>query len=252
MSEPENFIARWSRRKRAAVERADDEIATEKMSEQRAPPAGSEAVDKCSPAGDDKHAAQSDVPPSELPFDLTKLPSLESITAESDIRAFLAPGVPAELTRAALRRAWSADPKVRDFVGLADYDWDFNAPGSMAGFGPLELTDELRRQVAQMVGRSLGPEEPERPPPAPNAPPAEQASVEATDRSIESVATTETGIQTPPSGTGTAEDKAGRPDVAIHNFLQRQADDTAPPDETKKPDKVQLLATRAHGRALPK
>ena len=75
-----------------------------------------------------------------------------SITAATDIRAFLAPGVPAELTRAALRRAWSADPKIRDFVGLADYDWDYHAPGSMAGFGPLEMTDELRRQVARIVG----------------------------------------------------------------------------------------------------
>jgi Protein of unknown function (DUF3306) len=39
-------------------------------------------------------------------FDVTKLPPIESITADSDIRAFLAPGVPPELTRAALRRAW--------------------------------------------------------------------------------------------------------------------------------------------------
>ena len=37
-----------------------------------------------------------------------------SITAATDIRAFLAPGVPAELTRAALRRAWTADPAIRD------------------------------------------------------------------------------------------------------------------------------------------
>ena len=33
--------------------------------------------------------------------------------APSDIRAYLAPGVPAELTRAALRRAWLADPTIR-------------------------------------------------------------------------------------------------------------------------------------------
>ena len=63
--------------------------------------------------------------------------------------------MPAELTRAALRRAWAADPRIRDFVGLAENDWDFNAPGAIAGFGPLEMTDELRRQVARMVGSSL-------------------------------------------------------------------------------------------------
>jgi hypothetical protein len=79
-------------------------------------------------------------------FDPASLPPIESISAETDIRAFLAPGVPPELARAALRRAWAADPKIRDFVGLADYDWDFNAPGSMAGFGPLEMTEGLRER----------------------------------------------------------------------------------------------------------
>jgi Protein of unknown function (DUF3306) len=69
--------------------------------------------------------------------------------------------VPAALTRAALRRAWVADPAVRDFVGLADYDWDFNTPGAITGFEPLEMTEELRRRVTEMVGRSLSPEQPE-------------------------------------------------------------------------------------------
>jgi hypothetical protein len=56
----------------------------------------------------------------------TALPPLESIAAESDIRCFLAPGVPAELTRAALRHAWVADPAIRDFVGLSENAWDFD------------------------------------------------------------------------------------------------------------------------------
>src|SRR5205807_543978 len=84
-------------------------------------------------------------------FDPASLPAIESITGETDIRSFLAPGVPAELTRAALRRVWAADPKIRNFVGLADYDWDFNASGSMAGFGPLEMTEELRQVVARII-----------------------------------------------------------------------------------------------------
>src|SRR5207244_7995357 len=54
--------------------------------------------------------------------------------------------------RTALRRVWAADPKIRNFVGLADYDWDFNAPGSMPGFGPLEMTEELRQAVARIIG----------------------------------------------------------------------------------------------------
>jgi hypothetical protein len=46
----------------------------------------------------------------------TALPSIESIRAGSDIRGFLAAGVPVELTRAALRRAWMTDPAIHDFV----------------------------------------------------------------------------------------------------------------------------------------
>ena len=56
------------------------------------------------------------------------------------------------MTQAALRRAWSADPDIRDFVGLADYAWDYHTPGSMPGFGPLEMTDDLRRVVARILG----------------------------------------------------------------------------------------------------
>ena len=49
-----------------------------------------------------------------------------------------------------LRRAWSADPTIRDFIGLSENSWDFNAPGAIGGFGPLEMTDDLRRMVAQL------------------------------------------------------------------------------------------------------
>jgi hypothetical protein len=54
------------------------------------------------------------------------LPPIESIGDKSDIRGFLAPGVPVELTRAALRHAWVADPTIHDFVGLSENSWDFN------------------------------------------------------------------------------------------------------------------------------
>ena len=59
--------------------------------------------------------------------------------------------VPVELTRAALRRVWTADPAIRDFVGLAENAWDFTDPNAMPGFGPLESTDEVRRMIAQVV-----------------------------------------------------------------------------------------------------
>jgi len=246
MSDPENFIARWSRRKRAEErvvdEKAPDEKTySEKTSEERRPTATSETA-----------PGRRDASP-EVPFDLAKLPPIESITAESDIRAFLAPGVPAEISRAALRRAWSADPKIRDFVGLADYDWDFNTPGAITGFGPLEMTDELRRRVAQMVGRGLASETPEQPAPTSDEPSGEQASVEASDISTESGATTAADpVQQVPSNVGTSQNKLLRPDVELYNLVQREEDHTAPQYRTEKPDNIQLIAKRPHGRALPK
>jgi hypothetical protein len=91
--------------------------------------------------------------PSDEPFDPESLPPIESITAGSDIKAFLQAGVPKDLTRAALRRAWTADPAIRDFIGLAENQWDFTDPTAMPGFGPLEATDDLRQLVAQAMGR---------------------------------------------------------------------------------------------------
>ena len=85
------------------------------------------------------------------PFDPASLPPIESIGAGSDIRAFLAAGVPADLTRAALRRAWSSDPTIRDFVGLSENSWDFNAPGAMPGFGAIDK-DEVARLVTRLLG----------------------------------------------------------------------------------------------------
>jgi hypothetical protein len=61
--------------------------------------------------------------------------------------------VPADLTRAALRRAWSADPAIRDFIGLSENSWDFNAPGGMPGFGSLPEED-ARRLLARLMGET--------------------------------------------------------------------------------------------------
>ena len=149
----EDFLTRWSRRKRDAVETEQahgvhvgvpgerDMIAEDAIPENATPVEPGEAI---KPATSPEPA-----------FDLKSLPSIESITAATDIRPFLAPGVPVDIARAALRRAWSTDPRIRDFVGLADYDWDYHSTGSAGGFGPLEMTDELRRMVARIVGDSV-------------------------------------------------------------------------------------------------
>ena len=72
------------------------------------------------------------------------LPPIESIGADSDIRPFLAAGVPVELARVALRTAWAADPAIRDFIGIAEGQWDFNDPDGIPGFGPLAAAEYPR------------------------------------------------------------------------------------------------------------
>jgi hypothetical protein len=147
----EDFLTRWSRRKRDPTETEQTNSAPNERDTiaEAAIPESAKSVEAIEP-------------PPEPPFDLKNLPSIESITAATDIRPFLAPGVPADIARAALRRAWASDPRIRDFVGLADYDWDYHTPGSAAGFGPLEMTDELRRMVARIMGDIVDTDTPEK------------------------------------------------------------------------------------------
>lgn len=141
MSEPENFLERWSKRKLANADPAAPE------QKEIAPPA-EKAIDAATPLAKGDAAAENT---GDKPFDLASLPSIESIGANTDVTAFLRPGVPADLTRAALRRAWSSDPAIRDFVGLVENGWDFNDPNAMGGFGPIGA-GEVSRLLAQAMG----------------------------------------------------------------------------------------------------
>ncbi|QIG91225.1 MULTISPECIES: DUF3306 domain-containing protein [unclassified Bradyrhizobium] len=132
----DDFLARWSRRKQAARD-GQAEPRPEQPAEANAPAAA--APDVAEPC------------PTEL--DLSSLPPIESIGAATDVSAFLRKGIPQELSRAALRRAWSADPAIRDFIGLAENAWDFNDPTAMPGFGPLDYSAE---QVDALVRRVVG------------------------------------------------------------------------------------------------
>lgn len=216
MSKPsdgtENFLRRWSQRKQAAATREDGETESSNAAriETRAPSGGATTV-------------QSDPPT----FDPASLPPVESITATSDIRAYLAPGVPVELSRAALRRAWTSDPAIRDFIGLAENQWDFTQPDGVPGFGSLEMTPELRRMLAELVG---------------------DVSAEPRPREQAGGQTTETSVELPPSAAAIGDDTAAtacvEPDLVVpHN------DDAATPTEQHN---VELPAQRRHGSAIPR
>jgi hypothetical protein len=94
-------------------------------------------------------------PAMQEPFDPASLPSIDSITADTDIVAFLKSGVPTALTRAALRRAWTSDPAIREFIGIAENQWDFNDPNGIPGFGQLDVTESRVPFLAQ-VSRTPG------------------------------------------------------------------------------------------------
>ncbi|WP_271899258.1 DUF3306 domain-containing protein [Candidatus Phyllobacterium onerii] len=143
MADQESFVARWSRLK----------ISQEKDASQRDLDLSVEVPDMASPSQPPTLDTIPDVHPIEPVFDPETLPSVESIIPGTDIRAFLQLGVPEELKIKALRRAWSTDPAIRDFIGIAENQWDFTAPNGIPGFGPLRETDNVAVLVAQAVGQ---------------------------------------------------------------------------------------------------
>ena len=233
MSDPENFLSRWSRRKQEAADET----------EAQTPPAVAETTTG-SPPDAGRNPGQPGTPAgaeTEKPFDLASLPSIESITAETDIRAFLAPGVPPALTRAALRRVWVADPNIKNFVGLADYDWDFHTPGAIAGFGPLDMSDdELRRQVMRIVGQVTGPEAPEPAELPKNSPQPIQIAEESAAAETPAPSIAEEELQMSADDTDARQPK-----------VQRNKDDIAAQHDLEEADRPGTVERRPHGRALP-
>lgn len=132
----EGFFGRWIKRKTEATRgRGDAEAGPSE-----AAAAGEAPAD----------AAPDAAPPEEPPFDLSKLPGLDEITAETNLADFMRKEVPAMLRNAALRRAWALDPAIRDYVNPArEYAYDWNAPGGVPGNGPIEAGFDALKQFAQ-------------------------------------------------------------------------------------------------------
>src|SRR5215204_2417343 len=98
---PKSFLERWSRKKIEGERAASDPSAEPRATNVSLP---DEPGVPERPADAEKAPVEAAPKPE---FDLASLPSLDSITAATNIRAFLGPGVPRELARAALRRAWT-------------------------------------------------------------------------------------------------------------------------------------------------
>jgi hypothetical protein len=130
------FLARGSQRKQEAKE----EI---KQPERETPVADAEVA--AAPA------TEAEAAPEE--FDLSSLPSLDELTAETDITAFLRKGVPEHLRNAALRKSWALDPAIRNYVNPAlEYAYDWNTPGGVPGNSELGAGIDIARMVTQIMG----------------------------------------------------------------------------------------------------
>jgi len=140
MNDPDNFLSRWSRRKREAEEGKEKNET-------------GDAIAASEPENQQGKSAAPGAPP--IPeFDVESLPPIETIGAETDITAFLRTGVPETLKRAALRRAWSADPAIRDFMGPTENYWDAAGPDGIPGFGDLDPNLDVRRMVSELFGET--------------------------------------------------------------------------------------------------
>lgn len=115
----EDFLARWSRRKRDA--RRDD------------PEVPGNAAAAVTPSG---------TPAGEAERELTDadMPPIETLDANSDYAPFLSPGVSDDLRQQALRKLFS-QPDFNITDGLNDYDEDFT---QFAGLGSI-VTHEMKR-----------------------------------------------------------------------------------------------------------
>ncbi|MFN3402199.1 MAG: DUF3306 domain-containing protein, partial [Ferrovibrio sp.] len=109
----EGFLSRWSKRKA--------EVRQQEQTPAAAEPAPLPEAEE------------------EEEIDLATLPSIDSLTVESDFSVFLKKGVPLAMRNAALRKLWLTEPSVVNYKALVEYNWDFTAPG----YGELLPTDNI-------------------------------------------------------------------------------------------------------------
>ena len=119
-----NFLRRWSQRKLAAAREAEGSLVA---------PAAAPAVPPAPAPGVDAQRVQAEQPAA------PPLPDVDSLTFDSDFKAFLAPEVDEGTRRAALRKLY-ADPHFNTMDGLDVYIDDYSK------FEP--VTPEVLAQLA--------------------------------------------------------------------------------------------------------
>ncbi len=149
----DDFLSRWSRRKRADPEEAG------KAEQPTAPDP--------EPETEEEEAAL---------LSRLELPLPESLKPGDDFSRFMADGVPEFLRRRALRVLWRSNPVLANLDGLNDYDEDFTSPeltqkvlatGYKVGRGfvaRLVDDDKAKTDAAEVVDPVRPPEKPKEQP----------------------------------------------------------------------------------------
>lgn len=227
MTEPENFLTRWSRRKREPEEQPA--VAASEATPQKPVEEGQ---------GVEKQGAEGVKPVDPAPaFDPATLPSLDSIGEKTDISVFLKAGVPGDLRLAALRRAWVTDPAIRDFKGLAENDWDFTMPNETMGFGTIDPGFDTKKMLSEVFGETPR-----------TAAPAQEAPAE-----VEKTASTLNAAPTPVQrrAVGSIDTSLTVEASASEVELVHRNKDVAAQSDDRAPDDAPIARRRPQGGALP-
>jgi hypothetical protein len=115
-SDDEGFVSRWSQLKQRA--REEDSSRVVEPEPQPALPVPAEPSAETAKAPDEDQGKK--------PFDLAELPSIESLTKDSDYAPFMRAEVPEDLRQKALRKLWASDPVLSAPEVLDMHNLDYN------------------------------------------------------------------------------------------------------------------------------
>jgi len=124
MARDENFLSRWSR-----LKQQERKAASEQAGDAKAPAPVAPAEDQTKPE-----------------TEKLELPSIDSLTKDSDFTVFMKAGVPDALRNRALRKLWETNPALYAHDGLTDYAEDY---------GKLMREGEKFAETAYKVGRGF-------------------------------------------------------------------------------------------------
>jgi hypothetical protein len=141
----EPFLSRWARLRRAA--REGDSTATEPSAES---PASAEAAPVHGDPPPDEEAPAGTSP--------AKLPSLDSLTEDSDFGAFMAEGVSPELRRQALRKMFR-NPKYHVVDPLDPFRADFAAFTALGSTITTDMKYHAERLLREQLEKAAAAEE---------------------------------------------------------------------------------------------